>query len=159
MLLITVTYRRLAYLAQRELRRPTPGIDLPAWGSFASEAECLSRNSGENDESLALLKSTVPAEDLFWARRRRPPRIPGMGAQNRCSGPRPAICGQSIDQRIIGRVGIARRGDAMAGHRWGWSCRADTPAEPRRLVAAGRRLGAAANESDATGVPIARIGS
>jgi len=82
-----------------------------------------------------------------------------MGAQNRCSGPRPAICGQSIDQRIIGRVGIARRGDAMAGHRWWWSCRADTLAEPRRLVAACRRLGVAANESDATGVPIARIGS
>src|SRR5215472_16232639 len=86
MLLITVTYRRLAYLAQRGLRRPTPGIDPSCLGSFASEAECLSRNSGENDESLALLKSTVPAEDLFWARRGGRPGSQGWAHRTAARG-------------------------------------------------------------------------
>src|SRR5262252_2792350 len=61
------------------MRALTPGIDLRAWGASLPRRNVCPGNSGENDQLLALPKSTVPAEDLFWAHRRRLPRTQGWG--------------------------------------------------------------------------------
>ena len=89
MLLITVTHRQHAYLAQRDYAGPTPGIDLPAREASLLRRNVCPGNSGENDQSLALLKSIVPAQGVALGSPEESAQGPGWGAQNRVLGAAP----------------------------------------------------------------------